>query len=88
MKTPETWQKLSGTIIDHSLLTIHHLPLNCKFVVMTIQEANYYLLNRLRRIYPEGEVLEITDWVMEHLTSSKKVERMLEQLDGLNGKTI
>ena len=44
---------------------------------MTIQEANYYLLNRLRRIYPEGESAEIIDRMMEHLTGSKKAERMI-----------
>jgi release factor glutamine methyltransferase len=44
---------------------------------MTMQEATYYLLNKLRTIYPEGEASQITDWVMEHLTGSKKAERML-----------
>ncbi len=44
---------------------------------MTIQEATYFLLNKLRTIYPEGEASQITDWVMEHLTGSKKTERML-----------
>lgn len=44
---------------------------------MTIQEANYYVLNRLRRIYPDGEAAEITDRVMENLTGSKKAERMI-----------
>lgn len=44
---------------------------------MTIQEVTYFLLNKLRAIYPEGEANQITDWVMEHLTGSKKAERML-----------
>jgi release factor glutamine methyltransferase len=44
---------------------------------MTIQEATYYILNRLRRIYSEGEAAKITDWVMEHITGSKKAERMI-----------
>ena len=44
---------------------------------MNIQEANYYLLNRLLRIYPKEEAANITDWVMEHLTVSKKAERMI-----------
>jgi release factor glutamine methyltransferase len=44
---------------------------------MTIQEATYYLLNKLRTIYAEGEASRITDWVMENLTGSKKAERML-----------
>ena len=44
---------------------------------MNIQEANYYLLNRLLCIYPKEEAANITDWVMEHLTGSKKAERMI-----------
>lgn len=42
-----------------------------------MQEATYYLLNKLRNIYPEGEASQITDWVLEHLTGSKKAERMI-----------
>jgi len=44
---------------------------------MTIQEATYLLLNKLRVIYSQGEAGNITDWVMEHLTGSKKAERMI-----------
>jgi release factor glutamine methyltransferase len=44
---------------------------------MTMQEATYLLLNKLRSIYTEGESSQITDWVMEHLTGSKKAERMI-----------
>ena len=44
---------------------------------MTMQEATYFLLNKLRAIYPDGEASQITDWVMETLTGSKKAERML-----------
>ena len=44
---------------------------------MTMQEATYFLLNKLRTIYSEGEAGQITDWVMENLTGSKKAERML-----------
>lgn len=44
---------------------------------MTMQEATYSLLNQLRTIYDNGEANQITDWVMEKLTGSKKVERML-----------
>jgi release factor glutamine methyltransferase len=47
------------------------------FVAMTMQEATFFLLNKLRTIYPEGEASHITDWVMEYLTGSKKAERML-----------
>ena len=44
---------------------------------MTIQEGTFYILNHLRKIYPESEASNITDWIMEHLTGSKKVERMI-----------
>lgn len=44
---------------------------------MTIQEGTFYILNHIRRIYPEGEAARITDWVMEYLTGSKKAERMI-----------
>jgi release factor glutamine methyltransferase len=44
---------------------------------MTIQEATYFLLNKLRTIYGDGEANEITDRVMEKLTGSIKAERMM-----------
>jgi release factor glutamine methyltransferase len=44
---------------------------------MTVQDATYYVLNQLRSIYEEGEASQITDWVMEKITGSKKTERML-----------
>lgn len=47
------------------------------FALMTVQEATYYILNKLRGIYDEGEASTITDWVMEHITGSKKAERMI-----------
>jgi release factor glutamine methyltransferase len=51
---------------------------------MTMQEATYLLLNKLRTIYAEGEASNITDWVMEHLTGSKKAERMVYKNEALN----
>lgn len=44
---------------------------------MTMQEATYYLLNKLTTIYDKSEASQITDWVMEQLTGSKKAERMV-----------
>lgn len=44
---------------------------------MTLKEATFSLLNQLRTLYSEGEADAITDLVMENLTGSKKVERML-----------
>ena len=44
---------------------------------MTVQEATYYVLNQLRSIYEESEASQVTDWVLENITGSKKSERML-----------
>jgi release factor glutamine methyltransferase len=43
---------------------------------MTIQEATYFLLNKLRTIYPAGEAGQVTDRIMESVTGSNKTERM------------
>src|SRR5258705_1117945 len=43
---------------------------------MTVQEATYFVLKQLRSIYEEGESSQITDWLMEKITGSKKTERM------------
>ncbi len=53
---------------------------------MTIQEATYFILNKLRTICNEAEASTITDWVMEHLTSSKKAERMLYKNSAITPK--
>lgn len=53
---------------------------------MTMQEATYYLLNKLRSIYSEGETSQITDWVMGHLTGSKKAERMIYKNEAITDK--
>ncbi len=44
---------------------------------MTIQEATYYILNKLRSIYTDSEASSITDLVMEFITGSGKAERMI-----------
>ncbi len=44
---------------------------------MNMQEATYFLLNKLTIIYDKSEASQITDWVMEKLTGSKKAERMI-----------
>ncbi len=51
---------------------------------MTMQEATYLLLKKLRTIYSDGEASNITDWVMEHLTGSKKAERMIYKNEALD----
>ncbi len=44
---------------------------------MTLKEATFSLLNQLQTIYEKGEAVGITDIVMEHLSGSKKLERMM-----------
>ncbi len=44
---------------------------------MTVQEATYFVLNQLRTVYDEGESSQMTDWIMENITGSKKAERMI-----------
>ena len=53
---------------------------------MTMQEATYFMLNKLRTIYNEAESGTITDWMMEHLTGSKKAERMLYKNSSITPK--
>src|SRR6185503_2334002 len=53
---------------------------------MTIQEATYFLLNKLRAIYSESEASQVTDWVMENLTGSKKAERMIYKNSAITQK--
>src|SRR5204862_3298934 len=53
---------------------------------MTMQEATYFLLNKLRTIYAESEASQMTDWVMEHLTGSKKAERMIYKNSAITNK--
>lgn len=57
-----------------------------KFVVMTIHEATYFLLKKLRSIYAESEASQITDWVMENITGSGKTERMLYKNSAITDK--
>ena len=55
---------------------------------MTMQEATFLLLNKLRNIYSREEADNITDWVMEHLTGSKKAERMIYKNEKLTAGEV
>ena len=71
------WQTTNKYNIQPALeLIAFNSPCRCMFAEMTIQEATYFLLNKLRAIYNDGETNEITDRVMEKLTGSMKAERM------------
>ncbi|MBP8114765.1 MAG: peptide chain release factor N(5)-glutamine methyltransferase [Chitinophagaceae bacterium] len=53
---------------------------------MTMQEATYYLLNKLTTIYDKSEASQITDWVMEKLTGSKKAKRMIYKNEAITAE--
>jgi len=55
-----------------------------KFVRMTIREASLRLLQTLGKEYDPREARNIADWVMEHLTGQKKIDRLLRQDDELD----
>ena len=44
---------------------------------MTLQEASYYILNQLGKVYEKGETSKIADLLLEKITGSSKTERML-----------
>ncbi|MEP7259361.1 MAG: peptide chain release factor N(5)-glutamine methyltransferase [Flavitalea sp.] len=48
-----------------------------KFVPMTIQQANQRLLFQLYHVYDNREAANIADWVMEHITGWRKIDRIL-----------
>lgn len=44
---------------------------------MNFQQAQQELLSQLRAIYEDREAATIADWVMEHITGQKKIDRIL-----------
>lgn len=46
---------------------------------MTIHEARLQLTDRLQSIYDTREAANITDWVLEHLTGWKKIDRIVHK---------
>ncbi|MBI5371626.1 MAG: peptide chain release factor N(5)-glutamine methyltransferase [Sphingobacteriales bacterium] len=55
---------------------------------MTLQEATFSLLNKLRVIYSASEAAAITDLVMEQLTGSDKTERMLYKNNPITNEEV
>lgn len=53
---------------------------------MTIREATYYLLNKLKAVYSDGEAGQLTDMVLEYITGSGKTERMLYKNEAITAK--
>lgn len=46
---------------------------------MTIQEANRYIINQLGTIYEESEAENISDWIIEYLTDTKRTDRIIHK---------
>src|SRR6202008_906050 len=46
---------------------------------MTILQAQQQTLLQLKNLYDEREAANITDWVMEHLTNKKRIDRLLDK---------
>jgi release factor glutamine methyltransferase len=67
----------------HSRLTTHDSPLTTHdYIVslpMTIQEARQQLTEELKTIYEEREASNISEWVMESLTGTKKSDRIVHK---------
>ena len=46
---------------------------------MTLQSAQQQLEIQLKTVYEEREAVNITDWVLEHITGKKRIERLLDK---------
>lgn len=46
---------------------------------MTLQEARQHLIAQLSPVYDDREAANIVDWVMEHLTGLKKIDRIVHK---------
>lgn len=55
---------------------------------MTIQSAQQALLVQLKTLYDEREAANICDWVMEHITGKKKIDRLLDKQEILPNELL
>lgn len=55
---------------------------------MTIHEARQYLAMQLNPVYEDREAANIADWVMEHLTGLKKIDRIIHKETPLSATQI
>ncbi|MES2004180.1 MAG: peptide chain release factor N(5)-glutamine methyltransferase [Bacteroidota bacterium] len=46
---------------------------------MTLPEAHLYTLTELKKLYDEREAANICNWVLEHVTGKKRVDRLLDK---------
>ncbi|MEO8172192.1 MAG: peptide chain release factor N(5)-glutamine methyltransferase [Sediminibacterium sp.] len=50
---------------------------------MTIQQAQQTAVSQLRLLYEEREAGNIADWVLEHITAKKRIDRLVDKQVGL-----
>ena len=46
---------------------------------MTVQSAQQQAITALKLLYDEREAANIADWVMEHITGKKRIDRLLDK---------
>jgi len=51
---------------------------------MTLDQSRQHLLSQLSAIYDSREAANITDWVLEHLTGWKKIDRIVHKQEPLS----
>lgn len=55
---------------------------------MTIHDARQYLTVQLTPVYEDREAANIADWVMEHLTGLKKIDRIIHKATPLSATQV
>ncbi len=55
---------------------------------MTIHEAQQQLIARLQRVYEGREAATMADWVLEHLTGWKKIDRLVRKHEALSPQQL
>lgn len=65
-------------LIGSRRFIVHHSKVNetCYHCSMTIQQAYQQLLLQLYDLYNDREAANITDWVIEHVTGQRKIDRV------------
>ena len=55
---------------------------------MTTQSAQQEALTALKKLYEEREAANIGDWVMEHITGKKRIDRLMDKQAPLSEQQI
>jgi release factor glutamine methyltransferase len=73
---PPTYLACSAMPIAHSTFTIHHHIVS---LLMTFNEARTVLNKELKNVYDEGELRNIVDLVIEHVTNLPRMEQIKDK---------